>query len=56
MNGHKALRPQFVSALLSKPVGIFGLVLAVFSLFTALCPIGYDCPALTQPAVPRSKP
>jgi len=56
MDGHKAPRPKFVSALLGKPVGIFGLVLAVFSLFAALCPIGYDCPAITQPAVPGSKP
>jgi hypothetical protein len=42
MNGHKAPRPKFVSALLGNPVGVFGLVLAVFSFFAALCLIGYD--------------
>ncbi len=42
MNGHKAPRPKFISALLGNPVGVFGLVLAAFSLFAALCLIAYD--------------
>src|SRR5208337_3633194 len=32
MNGHKAPRPKFVSALVSNGVGIFGLVLAMLCL------------------------
>ena len=42
MNGHKAPRPKFVSALVGNWVGIFGLVVAVCSLFVELCLIAID--------------
>jgi len=42
MNGPKAPRPKFVSALVGNWVGIFGLILAMCSLFAALCLIAID--------------
>src|SRR5665811_1719496 len=42
MNGHKAPRPKLVSALAGNWVGIFGLVLAMCSLFADLCLIAID--------------
>jgi hypothetical protein len=42
MNGHKTPRPKLLSALVSNGVGIFGLVLAMGSLFAALCLIAID--------------
>ncbi|MGC2692082.1 MAG: NapC/NirT family cytochrome c, partial [Desulfobaccales bacterium] len=42
MNGHKAPRPKFVSALLANWVGVFGLVLAISSLVVTFCLIGFD--------------
>ena len=42
MNGPKAPRPQWVSALVGNWVGIFGVVLAMCSLFAALCLIAID--------------
>ena len=42
MNGHKAPRPKFVSALFGNSVGVFGLVLAACSLFAAFCLIAFD--------------
>jgi hypothetical protein len=42
MNGHKAPRPKLVSALVGNWVGIFGLVVAMCSLFAALCLIAID--------------
>src|SRR5208283_2213607 len=42
MNGHKAPRPTLVSALVGNWVGIFGLVVAVCSLFFDLCLIVID--------------
>ncbi|RJR32718.1 MAG: cytochrome C [Deltaproteobacteria bacterium] len=42
MSGHKASRPQWVSALLCNWVGIFGLLLAVGSLFAALFLVAID--------------
>ena len=42
MNGHKSPRPKLVSALVGNWVGIFGLVLAMCSLFAALCLIAID--------------
>ena len=42
MNGFKAPRPQWVSALVCNWVGIFGVVLAMCSLFAALCLIAID--------------
>ena len=42
MNGHKAPRPKFVSALVGNWVGIFGLVVAMCSLFVELCLIAID--------------
>ncbi len=42
MNGPKSARPQWVSALIGNWMGIFGLVVAVCSLFAALCLIAID--------------
>ncbi len=42
MNGHKIPRPQLVSALVGNWVGIFGLAVAVCSLFAAFCLIAID--------------
>ncbi len=42
MNGHKTPRPKLLSALVSNGVGIFGLVLAMGSLFAARCLITID--------------
>ena len=42
MNGPKSPRPKFVSALVGNWVGIFGLVVAMCSLFAALCLIAID--------------
>ena len=42
MNGPKAPRPQWVSALIGNWVGIFGLVVATCSLFAALCLVAID--------------
>jgi NapC/NirT cytochrome c family, N-terminal region len=42
MNGPKVPRPKFVSPLVGNWVGIFGLVLAMCSLFAALCLIAID--------------
>ncbi len=42
MNGPKALRPKLVSALVGNWLGIFGLALAVSSLFAELCLIAID--------------
>ena len=42
MNGHKAPRPTWVSALFGNWVGVFGLVLAACSLFVAFCLIVFD--------------
>ncbi len=42
MNGHKTPRPRWVSALIGNWLGIFGLVLAIGSLFAAVCLIAID--------------
>ena len=42
MNGPKVPRPKFVFALVGNSVGIFGLAVAVCSLFAALCLIAID--------------
>ena len=42
MNGPKTPRPRWVSALIGNWVGIFGLVVALGSLFAALCLIAID--------------
>jgi hypothetical protein len=42
MNGPKVPRPKFFSALVGNWVGIFGLTLAMCSLFAALCLIAID--------------
>ncbi len=42
MNGNTPPRPKFVSALLANWVGVFGLVLAISSLFVTFCLIGFD--------------
>ena len=42
MNGPKVPRPKLVSALVGNWVGIFGLALAMCSLFAALCLIAID--------------
>ncbi|MGB7910724.1 MAG: hypothetical protein WCF59_00710, partial [Desulfobaccales bacterium] len=42
MNGPKPPRSKFVSALFANWVGVFGLVLAISSLFVTFCLIGFD--------------
>ncbi|MGD0218069.1 MAG: NapC/NirT family cytochrome c [Desulfobaccales bacterium] len=42
MNGNKPPRSKFVSALFANWVGVFGLVLAISSLFVTFCLIGFD--------------